>query len=272
MTTALQVSQLPAQYEIRPLETTAELVESFRLRYEIYQSIGYLQQHNASALEIDEYDRYSIPFVAVELSTRRVIGTLRLITDEVQAEYEPLIDQVIQEAGDAALTAQAGWARREPPTPVLPSIVSAATADRLAAYNHDQLAVGELSRGIVAPAYRSQGVRRALMKLGLAYAARRGPAIVIAGCMPEHVALNAWYGFQILPGTDLHRFESVGQTANTIVCRTDALPDTVGHDVDDLVSAMTSGLWDHALEIQRGVRAVFPVSAPRRARRSTMEW
>ena len=50
--------------EIRVLETTAELIESYRLRYLVYGALGYLRGRNVARLEIDSYDLSSIPFGA----------------------------------------------------------------------------------------------------------------------------------------------------------------------------------------------------------------
>src|SRR5262249_25167306 len=41
--------------EIRMLASPEDLVESYRLRYDVYNSLGYLQRFNAARLDIDEY-------------------------------------------------------------------------------------------------------------------------------------------------------------------------------------------------------------------------
>jgi len=68
-------------YELRPLETEAELYESYRLRYEVYGALGYLRRTNASRLEVDEFDPCAIPFGAFDLASGALIGTLRLQGD-----------------------------------------------------------------------------------------------------------------------------------------------------------------------------------------------
>src|SRR4051794_31789503 len=47
-------------YELRALASEAELYESYRLRYEVYGALGYLQSFNRSKLEVDIHDRSSI--------------------------------------------------------------------------------------------------------------------------------------------------------------------------------------------------------------------
>ena len=42
--------------EIRALDTAAELIESYRLRYDVYSALGYLRRCNEPKLEIDGYD------------------------------------------------------------------------------------------------------------------------------------------------------------------------------------------------------------------------
>src|SRR5882724_4653845 len=106
--------------DIRVLDTVAELSESYRLRYEVYSKLGYLQRFNASKLEIDGYDSLSIPCGAFDPTSGEMIGTLRLITTELQPEYDHSIRHLLARLGDEELTKQAlaPWAHP------LPSIVS----------------------------------------------------------------------------------------------------------------------------------------------------
>lgn len=254
--------------EIRTLDTVDDLLASYRLRYEIYGALGYLQRANASGLEIDEYDVYSIPFGAFDPVSGEMIGTLRLITAEVQPDHEYLIHCVLGSYADDELTRQALSPRPRP----LPSVISNDIAHRIAAFNTERYDVNELSRTIVRPDHRGSGVSRRLMELGLAYATRTAPAVLIGSCLAEHVAMYTRYGYRKLPHTGLDHFASVGQVANAVVCRTDQLPEPTRAHVDELVRSIRTGAMAHVLDIGDDAQVLFRLPAQRRARRRTMEW
>jgi hypothetical protein len=253
--------------EIRTLGTAAELIESYRLRYDVYRTLGYLQRSNASKLEIDSYDSLSVPFGAFDPVSHAMIGTLRLITTEPQPEYEGLIRRILADLADDALTQQAlgPWAHP------LPSIISHDVQRQIEAFNTERFVVQELSRTIVHPGHRGIGVSRGLVEFGMAYASRLGPVIIVGGCLPAHLPMYAKFGCQQLPHTDLELFESVGQIASTVICRTDVLPQPTRAHVDALLHSMSSGVTECTLEIGRDSHARYRFTPPRRARRHTIE-
>lgn len=259
---------LSTSYEIRALTTADELVESYRLRYEVYGAMGYLQRPSESRLEIDAYDPWSVPFGAFDAASGTMIGTLRLITTETQLDYEHLVRDILAELCDAEMAEQVLGPRPHP----LPAITTDQIARQIEAFNTRCFAIHELSRFIVHPDHRGSGVSRGLVTLGTAYAMRPAPAILIAGCLPEHVPMYARYGFSQLPNTSLDYYDGVGQIANTIICRTDVMLQSMQSQVDDLVRSMASGASEHALELGRGSRVLFRFAAPRRVRRRTIEW
>src|ERR1700760_270662 len=71
-------------FAIRLFDRESELLQYFRLRYDVYSDVGYVRNPNRSKLDIDEYDVYAIPLGAIEISTGRVVATLRLITNDLQ--------------------------------------------------------------------------------------------------------------------------------------------------------------------------------------------
>lgn len=262
------VTQAGVACEIRALDSVADLIESYRLRYEVYGALGYLHRFNESRLEIDEYDDSAIPFGAFDTGSGRMIGTLRLITLEPQPDYAQLVRRVISMCDDRELADQASGPRPH----LLPSIISPDIDRRIEAFNGEGFMVQELSRTIVRPGYRGSGVSRGLMELGLAYAAQLSPSVLVGSCLAEHVQMYARYGYQKLPDTGLDHFDSVGRIAHAVVCRTDVLPQPTRAQVDELLRVLHSGAAERTLEIGRDSRAVFRFSGPRRSRRRTIEW
>jgi predicted GNAT family N-acyltransferase len=257
-----------ASVEIRVLATPRDLVESYRLRYEVYGALGYLRRPNRSRLDIDEYDSSSIPFGAFDARSGELIGTLRLVKTHPQPDYDYLVRTIVAGCGDTELARQA-WAPQPHP---LPSIISEEFDRQVEAFNTERLEVHELSRCIVRRDRRGAGVSRRLMELGLAYAAQHAPSVVVGGCLPEHVAMYARYGYVQLPFTDLGHFDSVGRLACAVICRTDRVPQPTQEHIDALAGALRSGAAEHTLERGRGSRVVYRFATPRRARRRTIEW
>lgn len=254
--------------EIRALTTAAELADSYRLRHEVYGTLGYLRCSNKFGLEIDGYDLSSIPFGAFHASTGEMVGTLRLITGEPVFEYEWLITLLLTELSDAEIAEQA-LARSHCK---LPSIVSDDIDREIAAFNSGGHPVHELSRFIVHPAHRSANLSLGLVMAAMAYAMQSGPAIFIASCLPRHVPLYAKYGLSKLPNTDFEYFDSVGQTANTIIGRSDVLPRPMQSRMDDLLRSAASGASEHTHALSRDSRALFRLATSRPGRRTTLEW
>jgi predicted GNAT family N-acyltransferase len=245
--------------EIRTLDTMAELIESYRLRFQIYSTLGYLQRANQSNLEIDEYDTAAIPLGAFEPQSGSMVGLLRLITTTPLPKYDRLVRRVCAVYDDPALTRQAFG----PPPHQLPSIVSDEIDRQIEVFNTDKFTVQELSRFIVRPDHRGSGVSRALMEFGLVQAARTAHTVLIGGCTSEHLPLYAKFGYRKLLESGLDHFDSVGQTAHACVCRTDVLPEPTQSHIDALRSAMESGDQECTLEIGRNVRARFRFTGPR---------
>jgi Acetyltransferase (GNAT) domain len=233
----------PAAYEIKQLDTLEELIQSYRLRYEVYADLGHLRYPSASKLEIDAYDAWSIPFGAFDATSRAMIGSLRLVTQQLQPDFSGLIHRVLALfADDPSLAIRA----RAPRPHILPSIVSDNIDRALTAFNTENLVVSELSRSVVGRNSRGFGVARSLIELGLARAAFGGPAVLVGSCLPEHQPMFAKYGSMKLPQTGLEVFDSVGKIAIALVSRTDRLPEPTQSHVDEILRSMRTNAAGHA--------------------------
>jgi predicted GNAT family N-acyltransferase len=225
------VPSTPIEFEIRELGTIDELISSYRLRYQVYAALGYLQQPNKSKLEVDPFDQWAIPFGAFDPASGAMIGTVRLITRQPQCHFSRLVRRVLELAEDDLL---AEHAQRQRPHN-LPSIVSDTIEGALAAFNSDRLPVSELSRCIVVNDFRGTGVSRKLMEYGIAHAAFGGAALLVGSFLPSHLPMYARYGYVQLPQTGFDLFDSVDQIAISAVCRTDRLPKPTRSHVGELL-------------------------------------
>jgi Acetyltransferase (GNAT) domain len=243
-------SSEPAAYEIKQLDTLEELVQSYRLRYEVYADLGYLRHANPSKLEIDEYDAWAIPFGAFDATSRTMAGTLRLVTKQPQPDFSRLVQSVLERFADGSLAMRA----RAPRPHILPSIVSDKIDQALAAFNSGNFTIYELSRAIVGRKFRGSPFFRGLMEFALAKAAFGGPALLIGSCLPKHLPMYARYGCLKLPHTDLDLFDSVGQIAIAAACRTDRLPQPTRSHVDDLLRSMRTNAAEHTAVADRRSR------------------
>jgi predicted GNAT family N-acyltransferase len=222
---------------VRVLQRREHLAASFRLRYDVYGALGYLRAENRARLEIDAYDACSVAFGAFK--GRALVGTLRLVTPRVLAGASRAVTRVLAAASDATLTAHASAPRAH----LLPSLVSEAIWRGVRAFNRDNLPVFELSRTIVDPQYRGGGLSRKLMELGLACASHRGPAVLVGSCLAAHVDMYARYGYVPLHEQHLERYDSVGQVARAVVCRTDRLPTRTRKGVAYLLAQGGPSTW-----------------------------
>jgi hypothetical protein len=247
------------------LASSDDLVESYRLRYDVYDSLGYLQRLNAARLDIDAYDSSSIPFGAFDIATGEMIGTLRVVTTHPQLDYDYLIRCIVASCGDDDLVRQA-WA---PQPSALPSIVSDDIDHQIDEFNRDQLGIYEMSRSIVRADRRGGGISRGLIEFGMAHVMQYGRAVLIGGCVPEHLPMYARYGFAPLRDS-LGHFAAVGQLAHTLICRTDVLPEPTSSHITELIQVMKSGGAEYGRELGRDAKALFRLSAPGRRRRRTI--
>ena len=242
-------------YRIRPLTSEAELIQSQRLRYDVYSAgLGYIPP-SQSCLEIDQYDSASIALGALD-EAGKMLGTLRIIGTDRKPRQDRLIRDILNDAGDPELICRASGPRRFPLP--LPSVTSDDIRREIEDMS-DGLPIVELSRLIVLPGHRYSGLDRGLVFLGIALAAKSGPVVLVGGCLPEHVRLYARYGFVRLAGngTGTKHHASVDRDGVTIACLTNQLPGNVQAVVDAILRAYAAGSVEYASPISRDGIALY---------------
>ena len=172
---------------IGAISTAADLAASFRLRHEVYRALGYVAA-GESGMDVDPYDACSLPIGAFDVRSGMLVGAMRVISERAGRGRRGLVEVAV---GDRGVV----WRRRDP---VLPSLVSPEIRMLIAREAGDGLPIRELSRCVVAPAWRGRGIVHDLVRFGMALAWRDRPALLVGACLPEHVPMYARHGFRPL--------------------------------------------------------------------------
>lgn len=217
-------------------QTEAELEACFRLRHEIYDRMGYLDEelsNLAAQLEVDPYDAFdskrgtgALHFVAKVNRLDAVVGTGRLIlARRIQANIGPtaigapptlimqrqaeLLQRIIARCDT---TGELQTRLNAPRSCTLPLLQSTQLREKTKDTLRDVDALTELSRLVVVPRFRGSGVSKVLIRAMIAASFDLKKGKVILECVPTHVSMYEKYGFFAMPGTHT-RAESLDQEA-----------------------------------------------------------
>lgn len=200
------------------ITTATSLAASFRLRHDVYCELDYVSA-DPSGVEVDEYDPHALHVGAVDVGTGQLVGTMRVISTGTGAPRGAR--DLVEEAAGRTI----GDARV--PVPVLPSLASGEVAE-LVSRAARGLPLREPSRCVVRPAWRRHGIASDLVAFVTALALRDGPALLVGGCAPEHVAMYARYGYRRLrPDGQTDYFPSVRRRGCVLICAPEDVPDSV---------------------------------------------
>ncbi len=191
---------------IRALLTKKELIESYKFRYKIYQPLNYIQD-NASMLDVDDWDKYSVPFGVFD-ELNRLIGYLRIITNALQNEYINNIEEIIQDFNINLII------RKN----IFPSVSNSQIENCLLSNNYINNNIVEFSRFIIEPASNNQGLGLKIIDFVKNYAFNNGYNVYVASCLHIHIKMYKRYNFYKLNGIDSFYNDNVNQNAVVIVC------------------------------------------------------
>ena len=202
--------------KVHVVNAREQLEECFQLRHDVYGLMGYLDDDiwsTPSRLEMDHFDLTSIHLAATDKITGDVVGTLRLVLQNVLRRGA---DSVIGPARDV-LRRQQGWCREIAhdvtedlfrrslnqtlfmPLPILENSDFGERWPDFLDGNHTKFG-GEISRVLVAPRYQGLDVSRLLMRVAIAIAFDLGKKFLLLECIPAHVKMYQKYGFVPLEG------------------------------------------------------------------------
>lgn len=229
-------SQQRAGVRIDFARTQEDLLDCFKLRYEVYRLLGYLTpdiRNLMSAVEMDAYDLNAIQLVARDVRTDEIAGCCRLILPS----RDTMIHRGLEEALEVPQIPTVEWctaiAEREPalarrcsgtdPSAILPATLLKVFKGLEAAHQgpvrpRASREYCEISRNITAPRYRGMGVSRALVQKVVALAAGLNRRRLILECGPHHRSYYEHFGFRMLDvaGEDAMDAMEAAETLNCV--------------------------------------------------------
>jgi GNAT superfamily N-acetyltransferase len=200
---------------IRELNTQDDFIQYFSLRYKIWHDMGYLPSQSDCAdigLEINYSDRTSYPIGAFT-PAGKLIGCTRLVFPlGHDSHHLPLISELVAAQHNDKLTASFEYPRMMThPFDILESM--AGFRPYFARLVRENVNYAEVSRVIVAPEYRSEGLGEVLVDSLLSLAQKYKVGLSFLAC---NVNLQPFYercGFRVLPGLSCEHFAGVNAPA-----------------------------------------------------------
>lgn len=203
---------------IKPGQTLSkvdeDLVEQyFRLRYRVWKEMAYINpqlQCGIEEWELDYTDRTAIPLIALHRQTGKIVGSVRLITAIGKANkhfnaIETYIKQKAEQSGSKRLLDLIAYPANMPPSFDLNEAFEGFNQ-----YYHSlakrNLKRGEVSRLIVAPEYRGQGIGSALMDELVHYSCAQAIDVLFLSCAENNEDKYNKCGFTRVPGLESHDF------------------------------------------------------------------
>jgi predicted GNAT family N-acyltransferase len=192
--------------EVQPAASCDQLQDCFKLRYQVYGELGYLDETLLSSdlgIELDAFDATSVHLAAVNHTTGDLVGTVRLILPSL----DPLMTaQIIRRYW---LQHQSSWCRdilksdykvdqrlQDTYFATTPALQTFAELRRWNLKVQPRGRYAELSRLVVRPDHRGLGISRILMRSAMIAAIDLDRDYLILESTPHHVDMySRMYGF-----------------------------------------------------------------------------
>lgn len=226
-------------FKIIAVQSRDQMFDSLGLRFSIYELMGYLPDDissNSALIEMDPYDLNSIHLAAVHEGTGEVVGTTRLVVQQVTRHERTLVgnprrtmskqrewcEQIARNVGVAALTDRI----HAPPFLPLPILQSSDFRGRWSEILEEARRGGEVSRVVVTPRYRGRGLSTLLVQAAIAVAHSINKRFLLLECIPGHAKMYAKCGFERMEGHH-NRVQELDQVAVGMRLELEKTPDNV---------------------------------------------
>ena len=198
------------RFQIRELEGKDDFRAYFALRYKTWKGLGYLlPEHDCakSQWELDYLDRDSVPIGAF-LDDGELVGCTRLVSQfGRESDDIDLIEELIEEVDSQQL--RDSFSRRmflHQSFDVLEAFEDFHEFYRPIARN--EVKTAEVSRVIVNPDYRKQGLGEGIVDSAVALARSRSFEILFLACHEKHESFYERCGFRRIPGISAPEFSA----------------------------------------------------------------
>ena len=207
--------QLKNHVTIRELNSKDDFTQYFSLRYKIWRTMGYLPEKSDCkniGLELNYSERTAYP-VGAFASTGELIGCARLVFSMgIDSRHLPLISELVASKNDAKLTANFEYPRNMThPFDVLDSLKGFRAF--FSGLVKDNIRYAEVSRVIVSPEFRGNGLGEVLVDSLLTLARRYKLGLLFLACNENLHLFYERCGFRVLPGLNCDNFARVNAPA-----------------------------------------------------------
>lgn len=188
--------------QMRIIATQPELSRYFKLRFEVWNAMGYIPENSAllqEKWEIDRFDRFSIPIGLFD-SDKDLIACARLVQafGKERAQQINAIKQCLDNAGKpAAADAFSLTGKVEQPFDILCEFKGFWEYYRT--FVKENIDVAEVSRIIVTPSKRGLGLAEALVDSLISVAKVQDIDVLLLACRESLQALYQKCGFKAVP-------------------------------------------------------------------------
>jgi GNAT superfamily N-acetyltransferase len=207
--------QLRDRIRISCLKSEQELRDYFKLRYRVWHELGYLppdKDCSDDAMEVNFTDDTAIPVGAFDphgnmIGCARLVFTTRNEIDNYP-NFSELIERIVSASGSPCLKA----AYQRPGRLLHPFDLLDAFSKFQRYYLRlvrQKIPKAEVSRVIVSPRFRHQGVGEALVDSLVSVARQQKVHVLFLACYEQHREFYERSGFRALPGLWSETFASV---------------------------------------------------------------
>ncbi len=195
-------AEIPPKCEMRAIETQSELRDALRLRYDVYQIMGYLPNNGVSprGLDLTWCDLLSNhfgAFVRDNNGAEKLVGTARLIMNRYSNDLYKKHALSIARTNQS-LKSQLDQQRSEMAQFQLPIFQTLPINDHMRRCADSRFAWAELSRVVVHPEYRGANYASQLLEAVMDFAESFPIEVVLLECLHFHESLYAKFGFSSL--------------------------------------------------------------------------
>ena len=198
---------------VRKLEDINDFKQYFKLRYQVWNEVGYLlayMQSTNNLLELNYTDRTALP-IGVFNQNQQLIASARLVFPAGQeSSYVPLIQGIIDETKSEQLKKNFAY-----PNTLKHPFDLLECFQGFNGYFANLVKKGirnaEVSRVIVAPEYRHSGLGEVLVDSLISTAYTEQVDLLFLACKKEHKNFYEQCGFRIIEGIESDSFADIKQ-------------------------------------------------------------